>query len=388
VVLSPEPTHTEALYLLALCQAETGNMTEANKLIQAVISSDPSNPYYLYTQANFYLKDDRLKEAEKFVRNAIMFDPQNADFFGLLSIIKINQKEWTQALQYANDGLALDASNITCLNSRTTALFKLDKKDDAYTTIKEALHQDPENDTTHANIGWGLLEKGDHKQALEHFREALRLNPHSEYAKAGLVEGLKARYWFYRIFLRYAFWIGNFQKKGQWAIILGLYFGSRILSGVSNSNPELAVFLQPVVTLYILFALSTWIITPLSNLFLRLNVYGRYALSEEETSVSNFTGAFFLIGLTGLALMLFYPEEFLYQMLMYYGISMMVPLASMLNPAKKGKKMVLIGYAILLGVVGLLAMLNYANDGSGTLIPIYIYALLAYQFLANWLIMR
>lgn len=384
-ILSQEPDNTEAIVLLSVCQAESDHMDEANRLIQTAISHQPSNPYYLYIQASFYLKEDKIKEAEKYIKSAIAFDPTKADLYGMLSMIKLNQKEWGEALRYANDGLALDSENLNCLNSRTTALFKLDKKEEAYNTIKEALDNNPENDNTHTNIGWSLLERGEHKQALEHFREALRINPHSGYAKAGLVEGLKARYWFYRMFLKYVFWLNNFKSKSQWAIIIGLYVGFRLLSYVSETNPELSVFITPIITLYMIFAISTWIITPLSNLFLRLNVYGRYALTEKDTTASNFTGIALLIGIAGGIGFLLNDYNLFFGMIMIYGITMMIPLSSMLNPPRKDKRQILIAYAAGLAGVGLLAILGI---GDGALINVYIFGVVIYQFVANAMMIK
>lgn len=384
-VLSQEPDNTEAIVLLSVCQSEAGNMDEANRLIQTAISHQPSNAYFLYIQASYLLKEEKVKEAEKYVKNAIAFDPNNSDLYGMMAMIKLNQKEWSEALRYANEGLALDAENLNCLNARSTALFKLDKKEEAYNTISKALDSNPENDTTHTNVGWGLLEKGEHQKALEHFREALRLNPHSAYAKAGLVEGLKARYWFYRMFLRYVFWLNNMKGKAQWAIIIGLYVAVRILGSVSDSNPELAVFITPVITLYMIFAISTWIITPLSNLFLRLNVYGRYALTKDETTASNFTAIALVIGLTGGLAFLFNPDVFFFAMVMIYGLSMMIPLSSMLNPPKKKNKQILIAYTIALAVIGLVVLLGL---GSPVLTQVYVFGIVIYQFAANALMIR
>lgn len=386
--LSQEPNNADALALLAICKTEARQINEAHTLIRQAIHREPENPYFLYLQANFYLHDENLKEAEKFIRNAIAFDPQNAEYFGLLAIIKINQKDWKQALEYANQGLSIDSDNITCLNQRTTALFKLDKKEEAYSTIKEALDQDPENEMTHANIGWGLLEKGDHKKALEHFREALKINPNFDYAKAGLVEGLKSRYWFYRVFLKYAFWIGNLKGKAQWAVILGLYFGIRILRGIADSNENLAMFLTPIIVLYTIFAISTWIIGPLSNLFLRLNVYGRYALTKSEIISSNFVGIALSIGLLG-ALGLLFQNDFVFLMIAIFGVSMMIPLSSMLNPSKKQSQYVLITYTALLAAVGIGAIvLNYFKGEDSVLGGVYIFGVVIYQWVANAMIIR
>ncbi|MDB5311521.1 MAG: tetratricopeptide repeat protein [Gemmataceae bacterium] len=46
--------------------------------------------------------------------------------------------------------------------------------------------------------GWALLHARQPAEALTHFREALRLDPTNEWARDGLIEALKARYWVYR----------------------------------------------------------------------------------------------------------------------------------------------------------------------------------------------
>lgn len=386
--LTIEPNRAQALALLAICQVEQNNIREATTFIQQAIAQEPDNDFFLYLYAFFLFRGDKLKESEKVVRSAIAFEPRNAEYFGLLALIKINQKEWQQALDSANQGLSVDPDNLTCLNARSTAFFKLDKKDEAYTTINEALSKDPYNEVTHTNMGWGLLEKGEHKKALEHFREALKINPDFGYAKAGLVEGLKARYWFYRLFLKYAFWVGNMKGKGQWAVIIGLYIGVRILSGVAENNPSLGLFITPVIYLYILFAISTWIIGPLSNLFLRLNVYGRFALTDEEIQSSNFVGIALIVGAIG-GLLFLLTNDFLYAMLLIFGLTMMIPLSSMFNPAKERSKRILIIYTVLLALIGVGAMLDQVFAyGLGVLGTIYIFGILAYQWVANAMVIR
>ncbi len=387
-VLSINPNLPEAIALYSICLAEQRNWDEANRLIQSAISKEPDNDYFLYLQAWFFLQQDKLTNAKKFIRNAISYEPDKAEYFGLLASIKLNQKNWQDALDAANLGLSNDPDDLTCLNTRSTALFKLDRKEQAYETIHEALSQDPENEYTHANMGWGLLERGDPKLALEHFREALKINPDFAYAKAGLVEGLKARYWFYRIFLKYQFWLSNMKAKGQWFVIIGLFFGVKFLGTLARNNPSLAVILNPIIYLYIVFAISTWIISPLSNLFLRLNVYGRYALTREETHASTFTGISLLVGLMGGFVYLF-DRDFLYVLILIYGVSMMIPLASMFNPIGEKSKKILMGYAAVLGLLGLGAIIQYVYVGDvGILFPVYTFGIVTYGWVANALIIK
>lgn len=387
-ILSAEPENTQALLMLSVCKSELEQHTEALRLIKQVLSKEPDNDHILYLCALFHLRNNEIKEAEQFIKNAIAYHPTSASYFGLYAMIFLNKKDWGLALEQADKGLAIDPDDLSCLNARSTALFKLDRKDEAYDTINEALAQDPENDSTHVNIGWGLLEKGEHKQALEHFREALKLNPENQYAKAGLVQGLKARYFIYRMFLKYAFWIGNMKGGLQWAIIIGFYIGSRVLRSIADNNESFAPFINPIIFLYTLFAVSTWVIGPLSNLFLRLNVYGRYALTEEETKSSNFVGLALLTGIIGFVLLLFI-DNFLFFMIGLFGITLMIPLSSMFTPVKSSSKRILIGYTLALIVVGLLAMLQQVSTGDvGMLAGIYVLGIFAYQWVANAFIAR
>ena len=94
------------------------------------------------------------------------------------------------------------------------ALVQLGRKDEAQQTLGSALANDPENALTHANQGWALLHRGDHAKALEHFREALRIDPELDWARAGIVEALKARHLIYRVMLRFFLWMGR-QSQGR-----------------------------------------------------------------------------------------------------------------------------------------------------------------------------
>jgi len=74
-------------------------------------------------------------------------------------------------------------------------------------------------------------------------------------------------------------------------VIVGGWFGVRMLSTTARTNPHLAPVIYPIIILYTVFALMTWIASPLFNLILRLNRFGRLALSREETVASNWLGA-------------------------------------------------------------------------------------------------
>ncbi len=383
-VLTIQPSNEEAHSLLAIVKNQTGDYATALEHIHAAIAVHPGSGFLHYIKASILLNQDNISEAEKSAQEAIALDPNIAEFYGMMAHIEMSRKNWQQALEYANTGLGIEPDNLQCLNMRSTALIKLDKKDESYETIREALYYDPDNSYTHANLAWGLLEKGDQQKALDHFKKSLQSNPTNEYAKAGMVEALKARFWIYRIFLKYAFWIANMKGNMQWIIVLGFFFGSRILRALAESYPALSPFITPIIVLYTVFAFSTWLIRPISNLFLRLNTYGRYALSKEELQSSNFVGIALLTGITGTILYLitgFLP----FLLLAIYGGTMMLPFSSMFDATSSKGRTILRWYTIALAGAGavsvclaLLGSPHYYEIGLVYLIGIFIY-----QWVAN-----
>lgn len=299
--LADEPQEAYAHALLALCLAEREKFADATAEAQQAIHFAPDLPFAHYALARVLCDRNRYAEARAAIEEAIRLDASDADHFSLLAGIHFQERRWPDALQAAEQGLELDAEHVGCTNLRAMALVKLGRKAEAGATIDAALAKAPENALTHANQGWTLLERGDPKKALEHFREALRLDPENEWARAGIVEALKARNIIYAAMLKYFLWMSKLSSRAQWGIILGGYFGSRLLGSMAQSNPDLAPWVLPLRILYITFAVLTWTAYPLFNLMLRLNRFGRLALTPAQNVEANWVGALFFLALLSLA---------------------------------------------------------------------------------------
>lgn len=199
----------------------------------------------------------------------------------------MNQRRWQEALDAAEEGLALDAEDVACNNLRAMALVKLGRRDEAGVTIRDTLSRDPDNAWTHANQGWALLHESKPREALEHFREALRLEPQLEFARAGIVEALKARFFVYRLMLRFFLWMNSHGARFQWAIILGGYIGYRLLLSYLQAHPNLEPLALPLIIVYVGFASLSWLGDPFFNLLLRFDRFGKFALSPDQVRASN-----------------------------------------------------------------------------------------------------
>ena len=295
--LAAAPDDAMAHALLALCLAARADLAAATTEAEAAVGLAPDLPFAHYALASVLADRDRLAEAEVAIGEAIRLDPDDAGCFALLAQIQLNRRRPREALAAAEEGLRRDPEHTGCTNLRAVALVQLGRKEEAGATIDAALARDPEDALTHANQGWTLLHRRQADRAVEHFREALRLDPQLDWARQGLVEALKARYPVYGLLLRYFLWMSRLSGKAQLGVILGGVLGYRLLRGVAQSNPALAPFITPLLIVYGIFVFLTWTADALFNLVLRLNRLGRHALSGEQVMASNLVGGCLLLAL-------------------------------------------------------------------------------------------
>ncbi len=388
-VLATEPNNVLVLAMLSEIQIDKEQYTEAIELIDKAIAIEPDSAYLYYIKAQGFFHMDKYTEAEEMLQTSISIDPDDADNFALFAHIQLMRKNYNKALTYADEALVCEPDHILALNVRSTALLNLDKKEESYQTIEDALNEDPNNAYTHANFGWNLLRKGEDKKALEHFTEALKIDPNSEYAQAGMAEAIKSKYLIYRWFLMYSLWISSLTERYQWFVLIGYYLAVKGLSKVAKASPELEPYLLPIVALLSIIAFSTWIITPISNLFLRMNKYGKYLLDKNEKISSSFVGVSLLVSI--IAVIIYFATGKQQEGILaiaILGFTMMIPFSSMLLPTIR--KNVLKHYTLALGLLGLWAVakafsLGTIYSGTGTL---YIFGLVGFTWACNYFLIK
>ena len=189
-----DPTLTAAQSMLALCQCELKKYKDAIATARAAIAADPERSYSHYVLAHIYFRCNRLKEARAAIQEAIRLNPGDAMYYGQHALIEFNLRKWDVALKMAEEGLSLNPEDIASNIARVRALNRLARKAEAKRAAAELLRIRPDDQYTHANIGFSFLEYGDHRQASEHFREALRINPNLDLAQHGLIEALRCRF--------------------------------------------------------------------------------------------------------------------------------------------------------------------------------------------------
>jgi Flp pilus assembly protein TadD len=296
------PDDADVHRLLAFCLAEQERFDEATSHAEKAVHLAPDDPQTHYVHSSVLCDRRRWSEARGAIEEALALAPGEPELYAMLARIAYAQERWRDALEAAEQGLAIDGENAGCINLRAMAQVKLGDKAGASATIDQALARRPDDPIAHANQGWVLLEQGNPKKSVEHFREALRLNPEFEWARQGILEALKAHNPIYRLMLAWFLWMARLPGGVRWGIILGGYFGYQFLHSVARKSPDFAPFIWPILIAYVVFAVMTWLVVPLSNLLLRLHPWGRHALSQDAIRGANLVGLSLILPLIAVAL--------------------------------------------------------------------------------------
>lgn len=380
-ILAQSPNEVTALSLLAECQLLRKALKESLLTAQQAYSIDPNYYYSIYVFAKAKFFNEQTQEARKLIKQGLSISPTYVDFWLLLGELEYHEENWQTALHATERGLEVEPEHVDLINLRALALIKLNRKQEAAATMDYALQRSPEASYSHSNKGWVSLESNAHQEALIHFQEALRLDPNNYSAKSGLKEAIKSKNFLYRIVLQYFLWMSRLQEKGRWGVVIGAYVLYRIVLYMNKQIPELSWILVPIIAAYILFAYSTWIGQPISNLFLRFHPLGKHALTKDENRGSIAVAIPILMAIVFFVISLLKEEASIFFYLFVLCGLMTIPIAGIFSTyPKSNARKGLILYTAFLALLGFSSLIYPAS------LILFGIGFIAYQFLANYLI--
>ncbi len=351
LVLAEDPDNAQAHALMGICLLKQKEYVPATEHAAKAIGLAPDRAFNHYAIATVWAERNYLDKADESIRQAIAMDPEDPDYHWFLGHILTLQARWQDALEQARQALAIDSQHVDALNLRAYCLRQLGQAVAAHEGLLSTLRVAPESASSHANLGWNYLKEGNRAKATEHFREALRLNPELEWARRGVVETLASYNPIYRPILKYALAMSRLSSRAQWMVILGGWLGYQFLYQATTAIPALGPFLMPLLFVYLLFVLGTWIGRPLANLTLRLHPFGRLALSRDERMASNWIGGFALLSLTSGVVYFFIWDGDVAGFAAFFFFLMLFPLAATFSRSHARRSMVV--YSLVVGLLGL-----------------------------------
>lgn len=387
-LLQRSPDEPLAHALLAHCLSEQNQGRRALVHARLAVGLAPDLAFCHYILSIVQQELGQLKEARRSIEQALELDPEDPDFFARLGLIFLLESRWQEALNCAEQGLSLAPEHVDCQNLRGMALIRLGQPETALTQLDQALLKEPENARVHANRGWTLLHNGAHAEAQEAFAEALRLEPGLEWAREGMLEAFKSRYWIYRQFQRYTFWMARHGRRHQFLILIGLIIGMRLLVGITGQASSLVAGL--LVLLYAGFVAMSWLADPLFNLLLVFHPFGRYVLAPHERR-----GAFAIAALLGGGLLSLLAGLISQLPVLLLGslclLGLVLPTAGSFASSQPKIRRILGGYTLGLAGLGTLGLIGLQTGMAGIFgasLGFFVLALIAFSWIANWLMLR
>lgn len=388
--IAADPDDARAYTELAQCLVEQdGRKRDALATIDRAVALEPDAALIHSQRALILSRLDRDREALEAAERAIALDPETSTHFSVKAQALAGLQRYREAEENARFALAHNADDTFAANLLAHLLRVQGKKAESELAAEKLLADGPEDPYAHGNAGWTALQRGDHRAAEAHFREALRLDADFDLARRGLLESFRARSAFYRLYLRWGFLMQRFTSKAQWGIIIGLlllyHFGRTLLSAI---HPLASV---GIVTLYLGFVLWVWLAPGIGNLLILIDRSARLALRSGERWQGIIAGGGLLAGAItlGLSGLFHYPPGYLIGGALVCGA---VPAALTFgNDSTRGRRVfgALLGVVYLIGFgVGLAEILRHpAADGfssrSEQLIPLGILAAAACTWLGN-----
>lgn len=303
--LSHYPEDPAAFLELAINRLEIpGQLANALEDARRATGLMPDNPYPIALQARILSRLDRHKEALALAESAIALDPECDYAWSSKSISLIGLSRWKDAEEAARQALELDPDDESASNLLAHALRLQNRLEESEEESRRRLARNPENAFSFANSGWAALQRGQIQEAEKYFLEALRLSPEMEYARDGLKHSYRARSGFFRLYLKWSFFITRFSEKHRFAIVIGLIVGFKVLRTLFAAVHPLLVI--PLAFVYYLFIFGSFIAAGLANLFLLSDAKARLSLDRGEKAEGVALGVLFLGGMAlaviGLAL--------------------------------------------------------------------------------------
>jgi tetratricopeptide (TPR) repeat protein len=299
-ILSQSPSESRAHSLLAICIAEDESRYDAALYeSQVAVAMEPNESLSHYSLALVQLKRKDYHAASQAIDEAIRLDPLDASFWGMRSRCDFALDRFQAMLSSARKGLELDPESIECRNLLSLGLERTGAVASSLEQAIETLRMDPDDDDSHAMLGFSLLQNGKHQEARLAFREALRLNPMNEPARSGMMQAISSRSIVFRTVHRFYSWLNRMTTQQQVFILFGGWLLMRALGAAGTNNPTIQALTLPIMIAYFMFAILTWIATPLFQTFLRFHPFGRNLLRGPEIRLSNFVAPGLVLSLVG-----------------------------------------------------------------------------------------
>ena len=298
-LLTELPDDPDVLAILGLLLSDLGRHREALEVADRALAGDPDCVAGHMARGHALLGLERNDDALAAAREAVRLAPWEEDTHQLVAVIHMVKGDWAEAKLAAERALELDPESKVALGLRAAALAFESGDSGWQEAARKTLAAAPHDAVAHTLTGVAHLYGRGERDAVEHFREALRLDPSDEGAQAGLATALKAAHPLFRPMFRFYLWQ---ERLGTGESITIAIVGGIIARAVWNGVGGIVGVV--VAALWIGFIVLSWAAVPIANLALRMSRVGRTILPAEEKRSSSVFALLIAAALVALPLIL------------------------------------------------------------------------------------
>jgi tetratricopeptide (TPR) repeat protein len=218
-----EPDSAEGYAMMASVMLYTKRLVEARHYCRQAVERSPEWDYSYRVMGWAVVADEsyvpasrqtgshrqvalrRLPYALELAATALQIDPTSADNWQLRAHILLLADREDEAIQAAREGLACDPSHEGCSFELLKVLFKTRRLEELQVLAEEFLSIHPECAKIHSILAEALMRRGDFAPAVEHAKEAIRLNPTDRQCRQVLLSALKVERPFLSMLMRARF---------------------------------------------------------------------------------------------------------------------------------------------------------------------------------------
>lgn len=296
-----DPENPQPHYWMALAHLGLDEHARAYEAARNAVSLAPEwyGAQYVLAQASLQI-DSKAKEAEAAAKECIRLDPEDSTGYVLLASCHANKSRWKESEAALDKALELDPEDEAALNLRAHILSITGRRAEAMEMSLRTLGAAPDSVQGMTTLGYTQLRAGKIKEAEESFVSALRQDPNEEFAREGLLESLRVKFWPYRLVFAFHVWQARFPSSVRWGLWIGIFVAGRLLREAGKQGGPGAVFITAASIALMSFVYLTWTSALLANGMLLLHPLGRYALPKQDKIEGAFGMTAAVIGLVGL----------------------------------------------------------------------------------------
>lgn len=170
------PNFGDAYYNQGVLLLKTGELESAQASLEKALTLNPSNAAIYGQLAQIYLQKAQYPEAIDYLQKRLIAQPEHIDSWHYLGVAHLTLNQLEDAVHCFEKVLQLTHQHPECYEHLAIAYLKLDDKEKALTYFLRQLEIQP-TATAYYNIGVLLIEKNQHRDAIEYLKQAVALEP-------------------------------------------------------------------------------------------------------------------------------------------------------------------------------------------------------------------